>query len=72
LGAAIYNLGHSTIAPLALCVLGWVVSPVTAALGLIWLAHVGFDRMAGYGLKYGDAFRHTHLSGQAVTTQGLA
>jgi Domain of unknown function (DUF4260) len=71
-GAAVYNLGHSTIGPLALCVLGWVASPLALALGLIWLAHVGFDRLAGYGLKYGDAFNHTHLSGQGVTTQGVA
>jgi hypothetical protein len=71
-GAAIYNMGHSTIGPLALCLLGWVASPMALALGLIWLAHVGFDRLAGYGLKYGDAFTHTHLSGQAVTTQGAA
>lgn len=71
-GAVTYNLGHSTIGPLALCVLGWMASPMALALGLIWLAHVGFDRMAGYGLKYGDAFRHTHLSGQVVTTQGVA
>jgi Domain of unknown function (DUF4260) len=55
-----------------LCLLGWAALPMALALGLIWLAHVGFDRMAGYGLKYGDAFRHTHLSGQAVTTHGAA
>jgi hypothetical protein len=72
LGAAVYNLWHSTIGPLLLSVLGWVMSPVALAVGLIWLAHVGFDRMLGYGLKYGDAFKHTHLSGQAVTTQGVA
>ena len=62
LGAAVYNLGHSTLGPLALCVLGWGASPMALALGLIWLAHVGFDRMLGYGLKYGNAFKHTHLS----------
>ena len=71
-GAAVYNLGHSTLGPLSLCVLGWLVLPMALALGLIWLAHVGFDRLAGYGLKYDDAFKHTHLSGQAVTTQGVA
>jgi hypothetical protein len=31
------------------------------AVGLIWLGHVGFDRMAGYGLKYDSDFKHTHL-----------
>jgi Domain of unknown function (DUF4260) len=71
-GAIFYNLAHSTIGPLALCLLGWIMSSVALSSGLIWLAHVGFDRMLGYGLKYGDAFRHTHLSGQAVTTQGVS
>jgi hypothetical protein len=70
LGAVIYNLGHSTLGPLGLCVMGWLASPLGWAMGLIWLAHIGFDRMLGYGLKYGDAFKHTHLSGQAVTTHG--
>jgi hypothetical protein len=30
-------------------------------LGLIWLAHVGADRLLGYGLKYPTGFRDTHL-----------
>jgi hypothetical protein len=72
LGAAIYNLGHTTLLPMLLCLWGWLASPMIWSLGLIWLAHIGFDRMIGYGLKYGDAFKHTHLSGQIVTTQGAA
>jgi hypothetical protein len=31
------------------------------ALALIWLAHIGFDRMLGYGLKYQSGFGDTHL-----------
>jgi hypothetical protein len=27
----------------------------------IWIAHVGFDRMLGHGLKYETAFGDTHL-----------
>jgi Domain of unknown function (DUF4260) len=72
LGAIIYNLGHSTLGPLGLCLMGWLALPHAWPLGLIWLGHVGFDRMLGYGLKYGDAFKHTHLSSQAVTTQAVA
>jgi hypothetical protein len=30
-------------------------------LALIWAAHVGFDRMLGYGLKYPTAFGDTHM-----------
>jgi hypothetical protein len=33
-----------------------------AMAALIGLAHVGFDRMLGYGLKYGTGFGDTHLS----------
>ena len=29
--------------------------------GLIWIAHVGFDRALGYGLKYASGFGDTHL-----------
>ena len=31
------------------------------ALGLVWLAHIGSDRLLGYGLKYSDDFQRTHL-----------
>ena len=27
----------------------------------IWVAHIGFDRALGYGLKYATAFKDTHL-----------
>ena len=30
-------------------------------LGLIWCAHIGFDRALGYGLKSPEGFRLTHL-----------
>lgn len=61
-GAALYNLGHSTALP-ALCIAAGLLSGsgTATAIGLVWLAHVGFDRAAGYGLKYPDGFRHTHL-----------
>ncbi len=32
------------------------------AIGLIWSAHIGMDRMFGYGLKYSRAFKDTHLN----------
>jgi len=28
---------------------------------MIWLAHIGFDRALGYGLKYASGFGFTHL-----------
>ena len=35
--------------------------PSVLPVCLIWLAHIGFDRLLGYGLKYPDAFKDTHL-----------
>jgi len=32
------------------------------AYSLIWLAHIGFDRMLGFGLKYPTRFADTHLA----------
>ena len=62
-GAAVYNAGHTTLAPLALLVAGWTASmPLPWALGLIWAAHVGMDRAMGYGLKYARGFKASHLS----------
>jgi hypothetical protein len=62
LGAYLYNVGHSTPLPAAVVAIGWWQDKsLIVALGLVWLAHIGFDRLLGYGLKYGDHFQHTHL-----------
>lgn len=61
-GAMLYNLFHTYAAPLLLGAAGLLVSaalPVT--LALIWSAHIGLDRMLGYGLKLPTAFQDTHL-----------
>ena len=34
---------------------------VAIQVALIWLTHIGFDRLLGYGLKYPSAFTDTHL-----------
>ncbi len=61
-GAMGYNTAHSTIGPLALgCLALAAQAPLLIAAALIWLAHIGFDRALGFGLKYPDAFGHTHL-----------
>ena len=35
--------------------------PMISALGALWLAHSGFDRMLGYGLKSSEGFNVTHM-----------
>jgi hypothetical protein len=59
-GAFAYNAMHSTIGPLMLLSAG-IFAPMAAPVALIWLAHLGFDRALGYGLKYPSAFADTHL-----------
>lgn len=62
-GARIYNIAHTYLVPLAVAALGHLLrQPLLAAVGVIWAAHIGFDRFLGYGLKYGTAFQDTHLS----------
>lgn len=62
IGAACYNAVHTYLAPVVL--LGalrlfhlsgcdWIV--------LVWFAHIGLDRCVGYGLKYPEDLKRTHL-----------
>lgn len=61
-GARAYNATHSTLGPLALGAWAWSGGhALELQLALVWLAHIGFDRAAGYGLKYAQAFGATHL-----------
>jgi hypothetical protein len=62
IGALAYNTAHSTVGPLALAAVGIALNHRLAlALALIWLAHIGFDRALGYGLKHVQGFSFTHL-----------
>jgi hypothetical protein len=61
-GASTYNLTHGLPAPLALAVTGYLAgSAVLLPVALVWIAHIGFDRALGYGLKYTTDFHDTHL-----------
>jgi hypothetical protein len=61
-GAAAYNALHATVAALLLAIGGLIMPwPMAATVALIWLAHIGFDRALGYGLKYSAGFGFTHL-----------
>ncbi|MGY3040308.1 ABC-type Na+ efflux pump permease subunit [Rhodanobacter sp. TND4EL1] len=61
-GAVSYNSLHSYIGALALLAAGIFLSAsVAATAGIIWMAHIGFDRSLGYGLKYQAGFGLTHL-----------
>ncbi|MCJ2133423.1 DUF4260 domain-containing protein [Methylobacterium sp. J-026] len=61
-GAVFYNVLHTETPPLiGLCLAVSLGQPLFAGLTLIWLAHIGLDRMLGYGLKYASGFGNTHL-----------
>jgi hypothetical protein len=60
--AAFYNLVHSYVLPLALGLISWELdSGLGGQLALIWLAHISFDRCLGFGLKFPESFRVTHI-----------
>jgi Domain of unknown function (DUF4260) len=61
-GALTYNSAHSYIGAIACLVAGSLfIAPVLSCVGVIWCAHIGFDRALGYGLKYSAGFSFTHL-----------
>jgi len=62
IGAVSYNSAHSYVGAVACLSVGiWLANPMIVAAGLIWCAHLGFDRALGYGLKYSAGFGVTHL-----------
>ncbi len=62
LGAMTYNVVHNWALGLAALAAGWLLSAVPLELaGAILIAHVGGDRLLGYGLKYPTSFGDTHL-----------
>ena len=61
-GAVAYNLTHNLVFPVALGSGGVLAdSDVATGVALVWLTHIGVDRLLGYGLKYPTAFKDTHL-----------
>ena len=61
-GAFVYNLFHHKLVGISLILFGFLHAiPLTSLVGVILFAHAAMDRIFGYGLKYGDGFKHTHL-----------
>jgi len=62
LGSLTYNLVHNWVIGLAALGAGWALESTPLVLvGAVLVAHVGADRLLGYGLKYPTAFKDTHL-----------
>ena len=62
-GAAAYNtFHHRGIALLVWGVGYWLGATVFMLIGVILFSHASLDRIFGYGLKFSDDFKRTHLS----------
>lgn len=61
-GAIAYNTAHNYLLPIGLGAAGYMLGQEEMVrVALIWVAHIGADRLFGYGLKYAEGFRSTHL-----------
>lgn len=61
-GAFLYNLAHHKAVGIGLGLAGYFLGiPALLLAGVILFGHSSMDRMFGYGLKYPDSFKHTHL-----------
>ncbi len=62
IGSWVYNILHHKGIMIGLILagyfaeMGWLL-----AVGIVFLGHAAFDRVFGYGLKFPDDFKHTHL-----------
>lgn len=62
IGAVIYNVVHHRGVAVLVYITGILLHvQVVQFIGIILFAHGSFDRILGYGLKYGDNFKNTHL-----------
>ena len=62
IGALTYNLFHHKGIALIVLVAGYYFNHTETTLaGIILFGHSSMDRIMGYGLKYPDNFKHTHL-----------
>lgn len=61
-GAFLYNIFHHKAIAIVLGLIGFYSSnSFLILIGVILFSHASFDRVFGYGLKYPDSFKNTHL-----------
>jgi Domain of unknown function (DUF4260) len=62
-GAITYNAVHTYVGLIVLAAYSFGSNRLAIfSLSLIWIAHIGLDRMLGFGLKYPSRFKDTHLN----------
>ena len=66
LATTVYNVSHTYALPVLLgfasIYFHWIR---TEQFACIWIAHISFDRLLGYGLKYPQSFKLTHIQRSA-------
>jgi hypothetical protein len=62
-GAVAYNLFHSKALAVVIAWGGHFIPGMDGVFlaGVVLYGHASMDRIFGYGLKYSDHFKHTHL-----------
>ena len=60
-GAWCYNLFHHKGIAVALIAAGYTMDNWLLIAGIVLFGHASMDRVAGYGLKYENGFKFTHL-----------
>jgi Domain of unknown function (DUF4260) len=61
-GSAVYNFAHTYFtAGVLFAIAYFAAKPQLLPIALVWTAHIGFDRLLGFGLKYPTHFKDTHL-----------
>jgi hypothetical protein len=71
IGSWTYNVAHTYAFPIVLFSFGiWQMTPLAMLIAAIWTAHIGFDRVLTYGLKFPSDFGDTHLDRERFTTHG--
>lgn len=62
IGAYTYNFTHFTLTAVLLIIAGFIAEyDLIALIGIIMFSHIAMDRALGFGLKYRDDFKNTHL-----------
>lgn len=61
-GGVLYNIFHHKGVAILIAIAGFLLKDdIVVLTGTLLFAHSSFDRIWGYGLKYMDDFKHTHL-----------
>ena len=61
-GEIVYNIFHTCLIPFVLFIVAMIYDqPLGMQIAVVWFAHIGADRVMGYGLKYSRGFKTSHL-----------